>query len=707
MRNTYICTALLQVLLSLGPIAAQAENLTDKKPEDPVDSKSKPDLKLHLQFQYRTCTLETAVPIFNERTDEQCGIARTEYYDDGACPPATFKSCEDPAHGVSYWEDITTTKGVHPDRRKNGYGSKEDCVTEGNDWITRANKGQGGVKAPGFGRRYDLLSVKWDGEDITAPITGNRIKASHRCTYYYGISRAHWVVKRSEHCEVASRHQCKERKVFNTCRLPDFDIEGYEEVTERDSACGLRIEPGYVRLIDGDPIPPPGKQFWGIGIVVGAKMVPDDDFDFTIATQCTAEPVAADRYYCLKLNEKALASLSPERPTLGNSIVEQELQTVRALGKQALLRAMSSGDLRATYHQLLGRYVREENFATTDVDSAKAFHSGFRSTISDLPDGEYFDIALRLANQAMQSRTSATPQDKGTIQSPLWDVLAEQDLSRRRVPFKLLSDLKVLVTSADPMASDEFRGANLIVADFLIRAYAAYIDQRAFDVLQLEATASDLRRENANVATSIRDTTTKVRAMKLAPKVEDAVLLQIQATASSAQLMPIVRDLIKTAKQDIDHSIEEAESTISTLTAKDPLNKVHVATLRLKQGSYNHAVLAMRESAAEFRKVPDSKNEVIGASGSFTRFRDNFKYAIKASLDKADAAFSGLSSSPQLTLDVLSLPSDQLVLSYALMDSLGQLQIAIGSNLANVRIQLLNHINTTIIEPLRSAQSQF
>lgn len=478
---------------------------------------------------------------------------------------------------------------------------------------------------------------------------------------------------------------------------------------ERFSGCGLLITPGHVQLIDGDPVRPLGIQVWGIGVVVDAKENPDDDFDFTIDTHCTAESVAASRYYCLKVNETALAMLNRGGTELSKTsitIVKQELETVRVLAKQALFQAMSSGDLRATYHQLLGRYISEKNFATTDADSAREFHSGFRSTLSALPDDEYFSIASRLANQAMQSRTSAAPLSQETIQSPLWDVLTEQDLSRRRFPFKLISDLQVLVTSADATASDELRGAHLIVADFLVRAYAAYVDRRAFDMLQLEATASDLSRDDANLKSTILAVTHKVKAMKLRPEVEATALSQIEATASSAQLEPLIRDLIEAAKQDTKNTIKEAEKTIEALAAKDSLQKVNLATLRLMQGSYNHAVLAMRESAAEYRKLPDTSNRVMQATGSHALFRENFKRAINASLDKANAVFSRLSNGPELTIEVLSLAPDQFQLGYALMDSLSQLQIAVGGKLANVRIRILNHISTTIIEPLRSVQSQ-
>lgn len=648
-------------------------------------------------YQYRSCTVTTDVPIYKEGRDTVCGVESTSRYSESSCPVERYVSCEHQTHGIASWEDATGSPGKYQDLRKDGKGSVDACLADGEGWVARANangfrRGRAVVAdRPESGTRYFLIEVEWEAEDTRA--FGRRVKANHRCTYTFGIERAQYADRRSAACGVESHQACRTRTTYNLCRDKSFGIESYKDVTGRHLSCGLRLQKGYVAVTySGEPL-------------AGLSNGGDFDVDRKIQANCPAISDPIDRHLCMRINRVALTFAEPKGTAYAEAVMASLGTALDKSADQVLLQALSTGDMRLQFDRMWDTYRAERNVG--GADGTQAFLTLIDAAVPRIPDETYFPLTIRLATQALTAPALAKKEEDSIVYyAPLYKIISADGLRQRRVPFKTISDLLVLLRAADPTASPRMRGQVLILNEYLARLTSAYMDRRAYDIVQLQADAAQVRRNAMNVNAAIALVVQRVREMKLRPAVEASAIQQLQSANATAQLQTTIRDLIQAAKSDVTSTIASTARYMQESAERDKILRVNMANVHLIQGNINHAVHQMRESGVTLHQLPKHEAERSMLHRTVGILRSNLASAVQSSLKQSKAVIDKLRSGSELSLDVLGITTSQTSLPFGLVDALMQANVAVGDNLDGVRLQLINQIAANIVEPLGEAEAQ-
>lgn len=647
-------------------------------------------------YQYNSCTVTTTEAIYNEERGEVCGVESRTPYADSSCPVAQYKSCRDESHGVAYWQDVTGTPGNYPTRRVDGYGSVDGCLEKGRAWIPTANAGQvRGIKPPGAGLRFHLISVNWEGTDTRDPVFNNRVRAYHTCTYTYGIERAQYAARRSSACGAETHQSCRTRTVYNACRHSSFGIEGYKEETGTNRACGFRVERGQVALLYNGQLLAKPLEGGGFSIVNVRERVQGD---------CAKVSNVIERHRCVRVNRAALDAVIPDGTAYAQALIDTLAKVIDKAADQVMLQALSSGDMRLQFDRMFDTYY-DTKFTGSREESK--FLEDVKEAVPRIPDEVYFPLTIRLATQALTA-PALTDHDEssGVYYRPLYRLISNAALERRRVPFKTVSDLLVLLRAADPKASPRMRGQIFILNEYLTRLTSAYVDRRAYDIALLQSDAAKLQDNAASLNAAIATVMARVREMKLRPEVETSAIQQLQGVTAAAQLQTTLRDLIQAARSDVTSTIASTAGYIQDSAAADKLLRANMADVHLMRGNVNHAVLQIRESGVAFKQVSRVEDKGSHLNSSFTMLRENFASTVKRSLAQSRSVLEKLRSGSELTLEMLGIDAGQTQVPLGLLDALMQANVAVGDNLDGIRLQLINQIAANVVEPLQQANSQ-
>lgn len=666
-------------LWSATILAAQAQGKLDPRSAE-------------FSYQFRNCTITTTEPIYKSDKAAACGVASITRYSDFSCPVQTYESCQHESHGIDVWVDITGNPGSNTTRWNDGLSSAEGCLVEGEAWIQRTNAGQlprqAGVAPLGDGQRYFLIEVEWESEDHT--FLGHRMKAYHRCTFKYGIQRARYVDSRSSACDVESRTDCRTRTTYNECRHSSFGIESYRKAEGRYAQCGLRLDKGLV-----------GVSYGGYAV----SATPVGPVDLKIAGTCATVSDATARAICIRTNRRALDVADSVGTAYGDAVLSDLRNSLDQAGQKAIIDALT-GDMRVRYDQMRDAFGADMSLAGSSDDRTTQFRRDFDNAVDALNDDTYFAMALRLATMSLTGPPLAGKDDAdGLYYHVVWRFVTIHELSARRVPFKAYSDLQVLLRATDPAASPRTRGQALLFSEYFVRLVAAYVDGRAADILKLQAEESRLRQTAPVLGAVTAELAQRVREMRFPPAVEAAAIEQLGAATGTDKLQSVLRELVNVAKSDIKRTIEDSERFVNDMAAKDPLFRVHMASLHLLQGNVNHAVLQVRQSALAYEQLPKPTADSIRAADTFELTKRNIGHSVTSSLEAAQKTMDSLSTDSELSLDLLGISAGRGALSYRLMDALEKANAAVGDKLDGVRLELINLISTNVVTPLQAAEA--
>jgi hypothetical protein len=645
---------------------------------------------LNFHYQYRSCEVTTQDPIYNLMRSSKCSIKSTTRFSDNSCNVQFYNYCRVAANGIESWGDVTTNEGVYPDRQQLGLSSTDGCLADGEDFVARANAGSvPGVRKPDAGYKYVLDRIHWDSEDLVAP-TGNRIRAWHTCTYYYKIYAATYNYAQNSACGIAKRELCKVSYEYNECRNSFHGIESYKKINKRDESCGLRSEIGFFDLSnENEVISQINGRLSGL------------DVDKTISLLCKEEPDPSKRFYCLKINEHSVSLGTP------SPIISELTKELRIASSKALAESIVGQDGKKSYDKIFDLYLADKSIKQEGDKASDIFFKSIHRSVKRMPDDIYFQLAYQLSKQSLLGSSQSSSQgNKNYDFNPLWSVITNETLQGRRPQFKDLGNLRVLLLSSDPGTSQKLRGQKIIVAEYFSRLISAYINKRSYDVLQLDSLKTKIKAEQTELTDAIKAASDKVKGMKLPSAMEQSALNHLSAVDTTQNMIPIINDLIKTAKTEIAQTIKDSDEFLQEITKKDKLFGVTLGQMQLIKGDYNHAVLALQTSTVNYQQTTDSEKSSSMCDKSFGLFVKNFKRQIYGTLASAKKIFDSLNSEPTISIDMLSMPEDQLNVSYAIMDILEKLDVAMGSDLAEGRMQILNQINSNVIEPLQSASEQ-
>lgn len=201
----------------------------------------------HLNIEYYECRDKSHEPVYkaeisdlckslpicsnNSLTEEgNCRINTSAYVADKTCDPREFHSCE---HITGYEKSEVR---VCPGNTYDGIGSNDTCEQNMNDPRNRCGR-DALVKLNGKDHHIEFVSYVRHTKDSRFPITGHRIKASHRCEFKYHVHRPIKANGPHSSCGVKEYYKCW-RPGYSQCRLKEFGIE--KHALQKSKACGVK-----------------------------------------------------------------------------------------------------------------------------------------------------------------------------------------------------------------------------------------------------------------------------------------------------------------------------------------------------------------------------------------------------------------------------------------------------------------------------------
>ena len=349
---------------------------------------------------------------------------------------------------------------------------------------------------------------------------------------------------------------------------------------------------------------------------------------------------------------------------------------------------------------------RHSSFPVEAYSSEQDFNCGFDlAKIAAMANDQYFSGLQTLLIHFIANSNARSDWDN------FRSYTSESNLIKRRVPYQVISAIKLVMLGMGNPAPGGLAKEDVIrfeLSDLLVRLQFRYSAGRAKDVLTLRQVVSLVKKDVGkinNLKTQLLENINNVNLPLNSRKIIEARIDEATA-ASIDELYSVSKDLLQALQSDIAVSEQETADFVSNQLAIGARFIVSFARLHamLSNGSYVLAIAKYQEAVSYF-----ANNQVAGLSVDAdwlsAQLKENASRRVEAELDALLALTTAITTDQTLDLVTLGITDEQVLAAPRLISLLNQLNADLGDALAPLRLQLLNLISTTVIDPLSNFRS--
>ena len=648
------------------------------------------------QYQFNKCEFESTESIWKFGSGEVCGIRQTVMYSDPSCPVLRYKSCPTFKNGFFLTQDPgTANRDLSWERGwQDGLGSIEQCKAE----VDHAR----GVIERSVDTQHIQITIthaKWEGSDTRDPIFNNRIKASNNCIYTYKQLIKNPVVNRNEACGVEAYSECKQQKIFNECRHESFGWESYKIKNGFNIQCGMNLDPDKGEINDDK----------GISIL---NRVQNKNRQFHVAVPVLCENESFDsKLSCLGINLAFFRKINADPKIATSKTKDIELTIKNAIGLHfiAIYNSTRSEKRKIAGNADLVLQKEIKNFRMNSTlknlykskpeELDEYFFELSQLAISDVPADENWKAVLSLTKLSLVK-------GRNEYDNPVYYQLLNQDLNHSgRIRLSLLGDLKILLRSVDwsNRQSNSRRGDAIMIVEFYSRLLHKFVQQRASDILKLQKLISDDKKLIEEWSNKTETIVGKINDLNIEESSAQAIGLELTRYQNNRNLLSAANHLVDVMKSELYRSVEEGKSLAKELSSDDEIFGILHAYLNLTEGSYNNALLDMKEWVVSAKSFQDSVDPLESFGNIVKIAKVHFREALGVELKKAIEVYNSISSVSDISLDQIAFKTDDSQFSYELLEILDSFSLEISEDMTGSKVKILKLIKENIILPLQES----